>query len=369
MANILLKNLYKKFKNTPPIINDLSLEVDDSELVVLLGPSGSGKTTLLRLIAGLEELTSGKIYLGNTLVNDIHPKDRNISMIFQNKSYYPHLSVLKNLSLALNSSRLKKNEIKQKIIQISKELEIQSLLHKSPLQLSDGQLQTLSLARAIIRQPKAFLMDEPLANLDFNLRIKAREEIVKVQKEFQTSMIYATHNEQDAMSIASRIVVMKNGFIQQIDTPYDLYHHPQNLFVAEFIGYPKINLIHGKLKQMGNQVGISFQNNFITLDRERVKNLLNISRSSKKIVLGIRPEHIKIINVEHAELNGVFRSIVTGIERLGSEAYVKVEAAGISLTLKAPINAPLTVNDRVNIGLFMKKSYIFDAETDKIIIH
>jgi multiple sugar transport system ATP-binding protein len=369
MANILLKNLYKKFKNSPPVINDFNLEVDDSDLVVLLGPSGAGKTTLLRLISGLEELSSGEIYIGNTLMNDTLPKDRNIGMVFQNQSYYPHLSVLQNLSLSLESSKLSKAEIKQKVIKISQELDIQSLLHKSPRNLSDGQLQRLSLARAIIRSPKTFLLDEPLANLDFSLRIKAREQIVKVQKEFQTSMIYATHNEQDAMSIASKIVVMKDGFIQQVDTPIDLYNHPQNLFVAKFIGYPKMNLIHGELKQMGDQVGISFQKNFITLDHARVKSLLNFSKPSKKIVLGIRPEHIKIINVEHAELNGVFRSVVTGLERLGSETYVTVEAAGVSLTLKAPGSSPIAINDRINIGLFMKKSHIFDSETDSVITH
>jgi multiple sugar transport system ATP-binding protein len=369
MPTVTIQNLYKRYKNNPPVLSDINLEVDDSEIVVLLGPAGSGKSTLLRVIAGLEEVSSGKIFIGNKLCNQVHPKDRNIGMVFQDQSHYPHLSVFENLEMPLLSKKLSKQEIRQRIHEVCEPLNIHKLYNAKPASLSSGELQKLALGRALIRNPKVFLLDEPLKSLDTQSRISALETIKEIHRKTQTAMIYTTHNLQEAMALGSRMVVLKDGFISQVDSPQELYQNPRNLFVAEFIGYPKMNFIHGELKKMGEQVGLSFKNHFISLDASKVRHVMNYSNASKKIILGIRPEHIKVITPEQADLNGVLKGVVKNIERLGSDSYLEMDASGISLTLKTSGNLSLLPDDPIHIGLLLKKAHIFDGETDQIISH
>lgn len=367
MPNIILKNIYKKYKNSPPILNDFSLEIKDNEILAVLGSSGSGKTSLLRLIAGLDEVSKGQIFIGNKLTNSTEPNARDIAMVFQDQSCYPHLSIYENIALPLKADKLTKTQIKERISDISKILKLKNLLYAKPSNLSLGQRQCVAIAKAIVQNPKVFLLDEPFANLDPLLKSEIKKLILNLKDRLQSSFVYATHNQQDALSIADRIVIIKNGFIKQIDTPKNIYNNPKNLFVAEFIGQPKMNFIHGELKKMGEQVGISVKNNFISLDINKVRHIINSSAPSNKIVLGIRPEHIKVVNVEHPDLNGVFNATVKQIHQLGSETFINVDVSNIQLTLKSTSNVPLFPGDTVRIGLFLKKSHIFDEETDEII--
>lgn len=367
MPNIILKNVYKKYKNTPPILTDFSLEVKDNEIVAILGSSGSGKTSLLRLIAGLDEVSKGQVFIGNKLVNSVEATAREIAMVFQDQNCYPHLNIYENIALPLKADKLTKNQIKEQISDIAKTLKLENLLYTKPSNLSLGQRQCLAIAKAIVQNPKVFLLDEPFANIDPLLKADIKKLVLSLKDSLQSSFIFATHNQQDALSIADRIVIMKNGFIKQVDTPKDMYNNPKNLFVAEFIGHPKMNLIHGELKKMGDQIGLSFKNNFISLDKNKVRHIVNSPAPSNKIVLGIRPEHIKVINVEHSDLNGVFNATIKQIHQVGSETFIDVDVSNIQLTLKSPNNVPLFPGDTVKIGLFLKKAHIFDEETDEIL--
>lgn len=369
MPSLNLKNIYKRFGTNPPILNNINLKVSDHEILAILGASGSGKTSILRIIAGLDTPSSGELFLDDKSLNSVHPSKRNIGMVFEKNSVYNHLTVYENLMLPLLKRKLSGHELKQKVISTAENLKLQHALHQKADTLSSGERQKLAIGRALIQDPKFFLLDEPLATLDFDERSTLKNWILDIQKQRRIGMIYTTYNHAEALQIADQIVVLQNGFIQQVGTPQDLYDHPKNLYVANFIGYPKMNLIHGDLRKMGDQYGISFQNHFVTLESSKVRHMTQSDHTTQKVTLGIRPEHIKIINVEHADLNGVFRSEIVGIERVGGERYIDVDISGITLTLKSSVNMPLYLHDKVNVGLYLKKCHIFDGETDQIISH
>ncbi|MCK4631707.1 MAG: ABC transporter ATP-binding protein, partial [candidate division Zixibacteria bacterium] len=312
MADLILKNLCKAFGDLS-VVNDISLELTGGELMVLLGPSGCGKTTLLRLIAGLESTDSGEIFIAGRRVDQLRPKDRNIAMVFQNYSLYPHMTVEKNLAFPLKIASVGKNERQQRVEAVAEMLSLSEKLKARPAQLSGGQRQRVALGRAIIRQPDLFLLDEPLSNLDADLRTRMRHEIVALQKKLGITTVHVTHDQAEALTMADRIAVINNGRIEQVGTPEALYKNPANLFVAQFIGQPKINLIDARIERhLLIPFGLSMLN-------------LNIDRDNSRLLVGLRPEAITICS------DGEFVADVVGNEYLGSEHVVTLDFQGASI--------------------------------------
>ena len=274
MASVSLKHIYKKYTGGVTAVSDFNLEIKDKEFLVLVGPSGCGKTTTLRMIAGLEEITEGELFIGDRLVNDVAPKDRKIAMVFQNYALYPHMTVFENMAFGLKLSKTPKEEIKRRVEEAARILDISHLLDRKPKALSGGQKQRVALGRAIVRNPKVFLLDEPLSNLDAKLRASMRTELTKLHDRVQTTFIYVTHDQTEAMTMATRIVVMKDGLIQQVDTPQTIYDSPCNLFVAGFIGTPQMNFINATLEKKGEDVLVHFEGNTVKLPAEKANNRL-----------------------------------------------------------------------------------------------
>ncbi|MDW7657951.1 MAG: sn-glycerol-3-phosphate ABC transporter ATP-binding protein UgpC, partial [Bacillota bacterium] len=291
MASVSLKNVYKRYEGGVVAVSDFNIDIEDKEFIILVGPSGCGKSTTLRMIAGLEEITEGEIYIGEKLVNDVQPKDRDIAMVFQNYALYPHMTVYDNMAFGLKLRKVPKDEIKRRVTEAAKILEIEHLLDRKPKALSGGQRQRVALGRAIVRDPKVFLMDEPLSNLDAKLRVQMRVEITKLHQRLQTTIIYVTHDQTEAMTMGTRIVVMKDGFIQQIDNPTNLYLHPQNTFVAGFIGMPPMNFINAKLTVKGDDVFLNFNDITIALPKKYSTPEVK-AYDGKEVITGIRPEAI-----------------------------------------------------------------------------
>ena len=269
MANLSLKNVTKRFDGGVVAVSDFNLDIDDKEFIILVGPSGCGKSTTLRMIAGLEEISDGEIYIGDQLINDVQPKDRDIAMVFQNYALYPHMSVYDNMAFGLKLRKTPKDEIRRRVEEAAKILEIEPLLDRKPKALSGGQRQRVALGRAIVRDPKVFLMDEPLSNLDAKLRVQMRVEITRLHHRLQSTFIYVTHDQTEAMTMGDRIVVMKDGFIQQIDTPQNLYNKPCNLFVAGFMGMPPMNFTTALLKYESDVVTLTFGGNTVKLNNPK----------------------------------------------------------------------------------------------------
>lgn len=340
MAKLLLENISKIYRNGFVALKDFNLEIMNKEFIVLVGPSGCGKSTLLRVIAGLENISSGNLYINGKIANDLEPKDRDIAMVFQNYALYPHKNVYDNLSFGLKIKKTNKDEIDRKVKEVSQILNLESLLNRKPYQLSGGQKQRVALGRAIIRKPSVFLMDEPLSNLDAKLRTLMRAEINKLQKKLETTMIYVTHDQTEAMTMGDRIVVMKDGIIQQIGTPDEVYKSPNNIFVAEFIGTPSINLIPvSKINYL------NFDKNFIKLD----------------IIVGIRAENLRIIKGEEYT--------ISIIENLGSEKIVYLENETEKISIKTESDIPFKVGDIVGIEIKDKNSlHYFDKTTGNRIL-
>lgn len=315
MANVIFDKVTKSYDKTQ-VIQPTSFEVKDKEFVVLVGPSGCGKSTLLRMIAGLEDITSGSIQIDNKVVNNLQPKDRDIAIVFQNYALYPHMNAYDNMAFGLKIRGLSKSEIREKVMAAAQILDIEDLLDRKPKAMSGGQRQRIAIGRAIVRNPKVFLFDEPLSNLDAQLRGHMRLEIAALHKRLQTTMIYVTHDQVEAMTLGDRIIVLDKGIIQQIDTPQNLYNHPANIFVAGFIGSPKMNFIGGAILQKDNQV--SFHNDdhtFIIPLPSKYADYQNI-----KATLGIRPEHLYSSKKEVALVNH-FNADIIGVEILGHEGF------------------------------------------------
>src|SRR5574344_742543 len=296
MATLTFKGLNKIYENGIQAVFDFTLDVKDKEFLVLVGPSGCGKSTTLRMVAGLEEISSGELYIDDVLVNDVPPKDRNIAMVFQSYALYPHMTVYDNMAFGLKLRKMPKDEIDRKVHHAADILGLEKLLNRKPAALSGGQRQRVALGRAIVRDAKVFLMDEPLSNLDAKLRVQTRSEITKLHKKLQTTFIYVTDDQTEAMTMGDRIVVMKLGFIQQVDTPVNLYENPANLFVATFLGSPQMNIIDGNLEEKDGTLHFNIKDNpqSVAFSDQKALELADRSYVGKPVLLGIRPEHISI---------------------------------------------------------------------------
>ena len=321
MGAIDIKSAGKIYPNGTRALDDVSITINDGEFVVLVGPSGCGKTTLLRMVAGLEDITEGEIAIGDKTVNEVAPKDRDIAMVFQNYALYPHMSVFDNMAFSLKLRKLPKNEIEKKVKDAAKTLEISELLDRKPKALSGGQRQRVAMGRAIVRNPQAFLMDEPLSNLDAKLRVQMRAELGQLHTQLQTTTLYVTHDQVEAMTMGDRVAVIRKGELQQIDTPREIYSNPKNIFVAGFIGSPSMNFVYTKIKSTKDSIELTFGDDQITYREEKKEKLKSFE--NKEIVLGIRPEAFEDGHfANESEYSESIKVKVSLLEQLGSDSYV-----------------------------------------------
>ena len=321
MGAINIKSAGKIYPNGTRALEDVSITINDGEFVVLVGPSGCGKTTLLRMVAGLEDITEGEIAIGDKTVNEVAPKDRDIAMVFQNYALYPHMSVYDNMAFSLKLRKLSKDEIEQKVKDAAKTLEISELLERKPKALSGGQRQRVAMGRAIVRNPQAFLMDEPLSNLDAKLRVQMRAELGQLHTQLQTTTLYVTHDQVEAMTMGDRVAVIRKGELQQIDTPREIYSNPKNIFVAGFIGSPSMNFVYAKIKSKDDVIELTFGDNQITYKDEKKDKLESFE--NKEIILGIRPEAFEDgYFANEADYSESIKVKVSLLEQLGSDSYV-----------------------------------------------
>jgi len=369
MATITLENIVKKYSENITAVHDFNLKIEDREFLVLVGPSGCGKSTTLRMIAGLEEITEGNLYIGNNLVNNVKPKDRNIAMVFQNYALYPHLTVYKNMAFGLKMRKVKKDVIKSKIEMTSKLLGIEELLDRKPSELSGGQKQRVALGRAMVREPEVFLLDEPLSNLDAKLRMQMRFEIIKLHKELNATFVYVTHDQTEAMTMADKIVVMKDGFIQQVDTPSNIYEHPVNTFVAGFMGSPQMNFLEVTVKGENEIFYLEFDRYKIHVSRYKFDWNLMKKYEGKKLIMGIRPEDIRFsCDGEPCEECAIEAELEIK-EVLGSEAYFHFKCAGEKIIAKLSIKQGFEENKIMKIVFDTEKMHLFNLDDEKNIQH
>lgn len=364
MAGLKLRNIEKIYPNGFHAVKDFSMDIEDKEFIVLVGPSGCGKSTSLRMIAGLEDISDGELYIGDKLVNNVAPKDRDIAMVFQNYALYPHMTVFDNMAFGLKLRKKSKSEIKERVVKAAKTLDIESLLDRKPKQLSGGQRQRVALGRAIVREPKVFLMDEPLSNLDAKLRVQMRSEISKLHHKLQTTFIYVTHDQTEAMTMGTRIVVMKDGFVQQIADPQTIYKHPANMFVASFIGSPQMNFIDCEIKEQSGKLYAEFQDNNVEIPDEKAKILKDKNYINKKVTLGIRPE---CIFVDENKQGNTIEAVVEVTEMLGSEIYLYLNLNGNSIIARVEPSAKAEIGKKINLVFDNNKIHMFDKESEKSI--
>ena len=365
MASLSLKNICKVYPNGFEAVKDFNLEVEDQEFIIFVGPSGCGKSTTLRMIAGLEEISSGEFYIDGKLMNDVEPKDRDIAMVFQNYALYPHMTVFDNMAFGLKLRKVPKDEIKKKVEEAAKILDLEKLLDRKPKALSGGQRQRVAMGRAIVRNPKVFLMDEPLSNLDAKLRVQMRSEIASLHNRLKATIIYVTHDQTEAMTLGTRIVVLKDGVIMQVDSPQKLYNEPNNLFVAGFIGSPQMNFIDTKCKVEGDKVSLTFDNTTIVLPPAKAKKLADAGCNGKTVVMGIRPEDIGDSQIEiEAHKDASFETDVTGYELLGSEVLLYFKVAGTAMTAKVDSRTTARMGDHITLAIDPEKIHCFDKETE-----
>jgi len=370
MAKVVLKNIYKVYPgSTVPAVNNANLEIEDKEFVVLVGPSGCGKSTTLRMIAGLEEITSGELYIGDKLCNDVAPKDRDIAMVFQNYALYPHMTVYENMAFGLKLRKVPKEERDRKVKEAAKILGIEHLLERKPKALSGGQRQRVALGRAIVREPKVFLMDEPLSNLDAKLRVAMRTEISKLHKKLNTTFIYVTHDQTEAMTMGTRIVVMKDGVIQQVDSPTVLYNSPCNMFVAGFIGSPQMNFMNGTIEKKDNNLYVKIGNTILPIPADKAAVVEEKGYVGKEVVFGIRPENIDD-EPSFVEKNSAscVNTKVELVEHMGSETFLYLVFEGNNVIAKVAPTTNAKIDDVVKVGIDMNLMHLFDKETEITII-
>ena len=368
MANVVLENVYKIYPGDVLAVDDASLEVRDQEFLVLVGPSGCGKSTTLRMVAGLEEITKGDIYIDGKRVNDVPPKNRDIAMVFQNYALYPHMTVYKNMAFGLKLRKYPKAEIEKRVREAADMLGIQELLNRKPKELSGGQRQRVAVGRAIVRKPKAFLFDEPLSNLDAKMRVQMRTEISKLHSRLDSTMIYVTHDQVEAMTMGDRIVVMKDGVIQQVAPPIELYDKPANLFVAGFIGSPPMNFFSGNLAHQNGALVFAEENGFsVTVGDHHVHALAN--HVNKEIVFGIRPEDIRAAEAS-SEYNPAhqFTAKVEVVEPMGAEIYLYLNTGKHAFTARVDAHSTMKENQDMPLCLDMAKAHFFDKESGQIIV-
>ena len=351
MADVTLRHVYKVYEGGVRAVNDFDLDIRDQEFVVFVGPSGCGKSTTLRMIAGLEEITAGQLYIDGELMNEVEPKNRDIAMVFQSYALYPHMTVYQNMAFGLKLRHTPKEEIDRRVKEAADILEISELLSRKPKALSGGQRQRVALGRTIVRQPKVFLLDEPLSNLDAKLRVSMRSEITKLHEKLGTTFIYVTHDQTEAMTMGNRIVVMKDGFIQQADTPITLFEDPCNLFVATFLGSPQMNIVDAELFMEGGTLKAKLNgidNMVISFPDIKAKQLASKDYIGQKVLLGIRPEHVR---PNQGDLN-VFVDVV---EHLGDETivYTKMEDRKEQFIIKTPFNSKMHSSENIKVDFDM----------------
>ena len=363
MADLQLKNIYKKYAGNVTAVSDFSIDIADKEFIILVGPSGCGKSTTLRMIAGLEEISEGELYIGGKLMNDVAPKDRDIAMVFQNYALYPHMTVFDNMAFALKLRKTPKAEIKKRVTEAAKILDIEHLLDRKPKALSGGQRQRVAMGRAIVRSPKVFLMDEPLSNLDAKLRVAMRTEIKKLHAKLNTTFIYVTHAQTEAMTMGTRIVVMKDGFVQQIDTPENLYNNPCNQFVAGFIGSPQMNFVDVTIEKKQDDLYAVFGDNSIKIPDGKAAKLADYE--GKTVVMGVRPEDV---HDEEAFLSTYPEATVDAdvevTEMMGAEIYLYLSINGNAFTARVNPRSTAKSGDKIKVGFDVNKIHFFDKETE-----
>ncbi|MCE6077987.1 sn-glycerol-3-phosphate ABC transporter ATP-binding protein UgpC [Agrobacterium vitis] len=369
MASISLKKLNKSF-GALKVVHDIDLEIADKEFIILVGPSGCGKSTTLRMIAGLEEISGGQLLIGEDLMNDVPSKDRDIAMVFQNYALYPHMTVYKNMAFGLELRKAPRDVIETKVQEAAKILDITHLLNRKPKALSGGQRQRVALGRAMVRNPEVFLLDEPLSNLDAKLRGTMRAEISKLHKRLNATFIYVTHDQVEAMTMADRIVVMKDGHIQQVDTPQRLYDHPINMFVAGFIGAPQMNMLPSAIRRQGDGFVAVFNDHALplpkTFDQSRIAPYLD-----RDIVLGIRPENFH--ELAPADINPAntapFEAVVELAEPMGSEVHLNLIVAGRSVVARVSPRFKARLGEQVRLTADMTNAQLFDPQTERSILY
>jgi multiple sugar transport system ATP-binding protein len=366
MAGVTLRNLTKTFKNVVAV-NNVNLEIRDKEFLVLVGPSGCGKTTALRMVAGLEEATSGEILIGERLVNDVSPKDRDIAMVFQNYALYPHMTVYKNMAFALELRRTPREEIKKRVGAVAEMLGLGHLLERKPKQLSGGQRQRVALGRAIVREPKVFLMDEPLSNLDAKLRVQTRAELIKLHRRLGITTIYVTHDQVEAMTMGDRIAVMNDGLVQQVEAPLTLYNQPANIFVAGFIGSPAMNLIPARVAAEGDGLMIDAGSFKVQAPAERVAALQPYA--GKEIVYGVRPEDIldRALSTVPATPGNTIKALVEVTEPMGDRIHLYLTAGSQNLVANVDAESKVQEEHEAEFVLDLAKTHAFDKQTEQAI--
>ncbi|MBW9153420.1 ABC transporter ATP-binding protein [Clostridium estertheticum] len=369
MSSLSLRHIYKVYDGNVTAVKDFNLEIEDKEFIVFVGPSGCGKSTTLRMIAGLEEISKGEIYIGDKVVNDVAPKDRDIAMVFQNYALYPHMTVYDNMAFGLKLRKMPKDEIKQKVTDVAKTLDIEHLLDRKPKALSGGQRQRVALGRAIVRNPKVFLMDEPLSNLDAKLRVQMRTEISKLHHKLQTTFVYVTHDQTEAMTMGTRIVVMKDGLVQQVDTPHNIYEHPVNIFVAGFIGSPQMNFMDAKILEQNGKIIITFNNETIVLPEDKAKIIREKSYIGKTVIMGIRPEDIDDgITFLEEHKDAIVEAKVEVVELMGAETNIYMSKGDANIVVRVNGSSMAKVGDKIKIALDANKVHIFDKETEITVV-
>jgi len=370
MATLSLRNIEKIYDNHVVAVHDFNLEIADKEFIVLVGPSGCGKSTTLRMVAGLEDISGGDLYIGDRRVNDVAPKDRDIAMVFQNYALYPHMSVYENMAFALKLKKVPKQEIDQKVREAAEILGITEYLDRKPKALSGGQRQRVAIGRAIVRAPQVMLMDEPLSNLDAKLRNQMRAEIIKLRQRINTTFIYVTHDQTEAMTLGDRIVIMKDGFIQQIGTPQEVFEHPANVFVAGFIGMPQMNFFdNAELVKTGDSVKVKIQNALMDLPAESAGKLAGkMDGSTKKVIAGIRPAHVHL--TEDAG-DHTLTGTVDVSEMMGSEIHLHVNCDGKDIVMVTPTtdlpqawHGGIPYGTKINFTFPGDLLHLFDPDTE-----
>ena len=369
MATVSLKGIKKIYDNKVTAVHDFNLEIADKEFIVLVGPSGCGKSTTLRMVAGLEDISEGDLLIDGKRMNDVEPKDRDIAMVFQNYALYPHMTVAENMAFALKLRKVPKEEIDKKVREAAEILDITQYLDRKPKALSGGQRQRVAIGRAIVRSPRVFLMDEPLSNLDAKLRNQMRAEIIKLRQRIDTTFIYVTHDQTEAMTLGDRIVIMKDGYIQQIGTPQQVFDHPANIFVAGFIGMPQMNFFEGQLVADGGTYAVQVMDAVMELSPEIQAQLKARNVPSKAVTLGIRPEHVSFVPEAGAHcLTGT----VDVSEMMGSEIHLHVNAGGRDVVLRVPTTelanehkSGFAYGSQVHFTFRSDLIHLFDPETEE----
>ncbi|MCI8603228.1 MAG: sn-glycerol-3-phosphate ABC transporter ATP-binding protein UgpC [Ruminiclostridium sp.] len=380
MASLSLRGIYKRYPGGVTAVSDFTMNIKDKEFIILVGPSGCGKSTTLRMIAGLEEISEGELFIGDRLVNDVAPKDRDIAMVFQSYALYPHMTVFENMAFGLKLRKVPKDEIKRLVEEAAKSLDISHLLDRKPKALSGGQRQRVALGRAIVRDPQVFLLDEPLSNLDAKLRAQMRTELSKLHKRLGTTFVYVTHDQIEAMTMGDRIVVMKDGFIQQIDSPINLYENPVNKFVAGFMGSPQMNFIDAKLIMQNGKYTVEFGSEDTKSSRGR-KFYIELPNSKtaecealqyyvdKEVTLGIRPENIHEEEMFlSAATTGLIEANVDVTEMMGAESYLYLTCEGIPMTARVSPRCTARPQDVIKLALDPNKVHLFDVNDEHAIL-